>query len=54
MDSINWKRFFNQTSKVEKILEEDLSNTYKYMDFESKDYYRHQIEKISRKQILRK
>ena len=49
MDSINWKRFFNQTSKVEKILEEDLSNTYKYMDFESKDYYRHQIEKISKK-----
>ncbi|WP_418223252.1 GH36-type glycosyl hydrolase domain-containing protein [Clostridium isatidis] len=53
MDAVNWKRFFNETSQVEKILEEDISNAYKYMDFQTKDYYRHQIEKISKKTNIR-
>ncbi|MEG1481138.1 GH36-type glycosyl hydrolase domain-containing protein [Clostridium sp.] len=49
IDGINWRRFFEETSQVEKILKKDPSNIYEKMDFESKDYYRHTIEKISRK-----
>ncbi|MDV4150698.1 glucoamylase family protein [Clostridium sp. AL.422] len=49
MDSINWKRFFNETSNAEKLLMQDPSGIYNNMDFETKDYYRHKIEEISRK-----
>ena len=49
MDSINWKRFFNKTSRVEKILMEDPAKIYNEMDFETKDYYRHKVEEISKK-----
>ena len=48
IDSINWRRFFEETSMVEKILKNDPNNIYNRMDFESKDYYRHKIEKISK------
>jgi cyclic beta-1,2-glucan synthetase len=49
MDSVNWKRFFSETSNVEKILQQDPAEIYEKMDFETKDYYRHKIEEISRK-----
>lgn len=49
MDSINWKRFFNETSKAENLLMQDPSGIYNEMDFETKDYYRHKVEEISRK-----
>jgi len=48
MDSANWKRFFNETSKSESILMQDPAGIYNNMDFETKDYYRHKIEEISR------
>lgn len=49
MDSINWKEFFSETSNVERILKQDPAKIYEDMDFETKDYYRHKIEEISRK-----
>ena len=49
IDSINWKRFFEKTSDVEKLLMKDPSGTYEEMEFSSKDYYRHKIEELSRK-----
>lgn len=49
IDGINWRRFFSKTSIVENILIKDPDKTYSKMDFKSKDYYRHKIEKISRK-----
>ncbi|GAB6168348.1 glucoamylase family protein [Clostridium carnis] len=49
IDAIDWKSFFNKTSEVEKILCKDPAKLYKNMDFETKDYYRHKIEYISRK-----
>ncbi|MGG7078850.1 GH36-type glycosyl hydrolase domain-containing protein [Clostridium sardiniense] len=49
IDGINWRRFFSETSIVEKTLMKDPDRTYGKMDFKSKDYYRHKIEKISRK-----
>jgi len=48
IEGISWRRFFENTSKVEKILKEDPENIYNYMDFESKDYYRHKLEKIAK------
>lgn len=49
MDSINWKNFFEKTSKVEALLMRDPAKVYNNMDFETKDYYRHKIEEISNK-----
>ena len=48
IDSINWKRFFYETSEVEKLLMKDPSGTYEKMEFKSKDYYRHRVEELSR------
>ena len=49
MDSINWKKFHAETSEVEKLLIQDPSGVYNNMDFETKDYYRHKLEELSRK-----
>ena len=49
IESTDWKKFFNQISKVEEILNRDPSNIYSEMEFKSKDYYRHEIERLSRK-----
>ena len=48
IDSFKWEVFFEKVSIVEKILAKDPSGIYKKMDFQSRDYYRHKIEKISR------
>ena len=48
IEGISWRRFFENTSLVESILKKDPENIYNYMDFESKDYYRHKLEKIAR------
>ncbi|KHD37627.1 NdvB [Clostridium acetobutylicum] len=49
IEALNWKQCFEKLSIVESILKDDPSNIYKSMDFSSKDYYRHNIEKISRR-----
>ena len=49
IDVIDWRNFFEETSITESILKKDPSNVYENMDFKSKDYYRHTIERISRK-----
>lgn len=49
IESADWKKFFSKVSKVEKILDMDPSGTYKLMDFKSKDYYRHEVEKLAKK-----
>lgn len=48
LTSINWKQCFEKLSYVEKILEKDPSGIYNNMDFASRDYYRHCIEKLWR------
>jgi cellobiose phosphorylase len=45
---LNWKESFEKLSYVENILREDPSKVYKNMDFESRDYYRHSIEKLGK------
>ena len=48
IEGLNWKNYFEKLSSVESILVEDPSCIYKKMDFESRDKYRHEIEKISK------
>ncbi len=44
----NWPRFFEVISPVQKLLELDPSGVYPKMDFESRDKYRHLVEKVAR------
>ncbi|MCM8709887.1 cyclic beta 1-2 glucan synthetase [Clostridium sp. SYSU_GA19001] len=48
VEAINWRDAFEKLSFVEQILKEDPANIYKYMDFESRDYYRHKVEKLAK------
>ncbi len=45
----DWSRFFEQVSLVEREFEKDPSQIYSKMDFQSRDYYRHMVEKIARR-----
>ena len=47
LQGISWKRFFENTSEVDKILRKDPEKIYEKMDFKSKDYYRHRLERIA-------
>lgn len=44
----DWPRFFEEISPVQKILEDDPSGIFTKMDFDSRDEYRHQVEKLAR------
>ncbi|WP_242847755.1 hypothetical protein [Fervidicella metallireducens] len=46
--SIDWEEVFESLSIVEGILEQDPSNIYSQQDFETRDYYRHRVEKIAK------
>lgn len=52
MDNVDWTYVFRNISKLEKILEKDPSGTYLMMEEESKDYYRHKVEDIAKKNEL--
>jgi len=47
--AINWNEIFENLSAVEEVLRQDPDGTYSRMDFESRDYYRHQIERVAKK-----
>lgn len=49
ISSLDWSKNFEKFSYVEQVLARDPAGVYKNMDFESRDYYRHQIEKMSKK-----
>lgn len=51
-EAINWRDVFSEVSYLDSILSTDPSNIYNLMDFESKDYYRHKIEKLGKKYNL--
>jgi cyclic beta-1,2-glucan synthetase len=48
LSTADWKDFFEQTSRVEKILREDPAGIYKGMDFDTRNSYRSVIEELSR------
>lgn len=45
----DWPRFFEDISLIERVLQTDPSDVYTQMDFESRDVYRHEVEKIARR-----
>lgn len=48
MGALNWRDAFEKLSFVESILREDPARIYKAMDFESRDYYRHKVERLAK------
>lgn len=49
LSSMDWCDFVEDMSHVEQILRNDPQNSYTFMDFSTRDHYRHVIEKISKK-----
>ncbi len=52
LESMDWQKFVEAMSTVEKILMEDSSGIYGQMDFTTRDRYRHVIEKIAKNSSL--
>ncbi len=46
---INFLEIFEKINGVEEILKQDPTNTYPYMDYRTKEYYRNKIKEISKK-----
>ncbi len=49
LDAYDWNGFFERTSFVELILQEDPAGVYSRMDFASRDRYRHALEGLARR-----
>lgn len=47
LTSENWPHFFEEVSMVESEFNKDPSGVYSRMDFQSRDAYRHQVEKMA-------
>jgi cyclic beta-1,2-glucan synthetase len=47
LSAIDWKDFFEQTSRVEQILRSDPADVYSSMDFETRNSYRSVIEELA-------
>ncbi len=52
LESMDWPKFVEMMSSVERILSKDPSGVYSKMDFTSRDHYRHVIEKIAKDSSL--
>lgn len=52
ISTIQWKDFFDRTSRVETILRTDPADVYARMDFETRDDYRRAIEMIAERSGL--
>ena len=52
LSSIDWRDFVERNSALERVLREDPSGVYPEMDFETRDDYRHVIEKIAKNRRL--
>jgi len=48
----NWREFVEDVSLVEQTLRTDPAGTYPYMDFATRDHYRHMVEKLASKYHL--
>jgi len=48
LDAVDWRRFVESMSIVEKTLLTDPTGIYGQMDFRSRDRYRHRVEQLSR------
>ena len=51
LESMDWRKFVEETSAVEKALHMDPVGTYSRMDFATRDRYRHTVERIARNSL---
>lgn len=49
ISSYDWSDFFEQVSLLEQILREDPAQVYPRMDFETRDSYRHEVERLAKR-----
>ena len=49
LSALDWREFVESMSHVEQVLHEDPAEAYISMDFNTRDHYRHVIEKIAKK-----
>ncbi|NLX69821.1 MAG: glycosyl transferase [Clostridiales bacterium] len=47
LSGLRWEEIFEELSVVEQILNQDPQGAYPRMEFASRDYYRHQIERLA-------
>src|SRR3984893_13755903 len=52
LGNTDWREFVEMTSVVEQTLREDIGGIYAKMDFQTRDHYRHIIEKIAKTSSL--
>ncbi len=52
LESMDWRKFVEGTSVVEKALHMDPEGIYSQMDFATRDRYRHTVERIARCSLL--
>ncbi|MDD1760424.1 MAG: cyclic beta 1-2 glucan synthetase, partial [Methanothrix sp.] len=52
LESLDWRKFVESMSAVERILRQDPSDMYEKMDFATRDRYRHSVERIARHSSL--
>lgn len=48
ISDLDWSEIFELLSNAEQILRKDPNGVYGLMDFESRDFYRHEVEKLAR------
>ncbi len=49
LSAIDWREFVETMSQVEQVLQKDPAEAYSYMDFNTRDHYRHILENIAKK-----
>src|SRR5688572_15734422 len=49
LSTLDWKEFFEKVSLIDPLLSEDPAGVYARMDFDTRDRYRHVIERISKR-----
>jgi cellobiose phosphorylase len=49
LSAMDWRKFVESQSQVEEVLNEDPAKAYGSMDFNTRDHYRHVIEKMAKK-----
>ena len=49
LNGLDWKRFFEHVSRVEQVLRKDPAGVYEYLEFASRDQYRHVVETLARR-----
>ncbi|MFN2438485.1 MAG: GH36-type glycosyl hydrolase domain-containing protein [Chitinophagaceae bacterium] len=52
LSNTDWRDFVEKTNTVEQILRQDPAGVYSLMDFNTRDHYRHVVEKIANNCVL--